>query len=74
MTTRKLCQLVGLEDEAIALVPVLFGLQTAHDGLMDRAIKERVELAFKAGTITTKQVPTMLGMDASLAATKAGKC
>jgi len=42
------------EDEANALVLVLFGLQTAHDRLMDRAVKGRVELilcAFEAGTI-----------------------
>ena len=60
--------ILGFEDEANALVPVLFGLQTAHDRLMDRAVKERVELilcAFKAGTITPKQASTMLGIDAS---------
>jgi hypothetical protein len=47
-----------------ALVPVLFGLQTAHDRLMDRAVKERVELipcAFRVGTITPKQESMMLG-------------
>ena len=60
--------ILGFEDEATALVPVPFGLQTAHDRLMARAVKERVELIlcpFKTGTITPKQESTMLGIDAS---------
>jgi hypothetical protein len=58
---------LGFEDEANALVPVPFGLQTAYDRLRDGAVKERVELilcAFKAGTITPKHASTGLGMDA----------
>ena len=59
---------LGFEDEANALVPVPFRLQTAHDRLMDGAVKERVELilcTFKAGTITPKLASAVLGMDAS---------
>jgi hypothetical protein len=72
MTARRLCQDTGFEGMANNLVPVLQGLQTAHERIVDQRVHEkcrtimrcRVILTdYRAGKMTYEELKRALKLD-----------
>ena len=66
MSARRLCQVVGFEDCANQLVAVLFGLQNAHDDMVNREAARLlwgVVRALRAGKVTRNKVHESFGLN-----------
>ena len=67
ISCRRMCELVGFADDKNTLAPIFQQLQMAHDELLDRGFKDRLELilgGLQAGIIDREAAHSLLGMSA----------